>query len=431
MVLYPILSKSQEKLNKLQAPTSPASSIIGMQPSSILSPKTYQALETAIYSNFLNENGNVIIPNNFALEFTPYWNFTKKDTLSLDEYLYPKKLTDQFVRNFSFSIASTQNFQLGDSSSTNALAFGFRTTLYFSNKQDRDTIEKYKHSLNTNKLIAGHVSSEAESLLINNKVKDKAEFIFKIKIKVVETINEIFPNASDVVKNQMIEEIVYETNKINLDLNNYTVFLNTFYNVIDQVLKGKETFEKFKKHIKNRPGLSVDLAYANFLNFPSNNFDFSFIPRQSFWLTPTYNFRYDFNFLKIMGVIRYEWYDIKYFKNYFLNSKIYENNLDYGFGISTQFDKFSIKIEVVGRESETEIPAGFDTEGNELFRRDKSSDIQYLGSFNYNLTDQIVLSYSVGNRFEPILNPTNTLVSLLSLNFGFGTPTENNIKFKN
>ncbi len=56
---------AQEKLNKLIAPTSPASSVLGLQPSTVLSPKTSQELETAIYSNFLNSNG-LVIPNDFA-----------------------------------------------------------------------------------------------------------------------------------------------------------------------------------------------------------------------------------------------------------------------------------------------------------------------------------------------------------------------------
>ena len=79
--------------------------------------------------------------------------------------------------------------------------------------------------------------------------------------------------------------------------------------------------------------------------------------------------------------------------------------------------------------SKTETQAGTDTHGNKLFRKDQKSDIQYIGSFNYNIADQIVLTYSFGNRFEPVLNPNNTLVSMLSLNFGFGTPTKDYIDF--
>ncbi|NOY51075.1 MAG: hypothetical protein GXO88_11010 [Chlorobi bacterium] len=425
LLVFCSISNAQEKLNKLQAPTSPAASILGLQPSAVLSPKSYQALETALYSNLIGENGNAVIPNDFALEFTPYW--TKNHSLSLDEYLYPKRLVDQFIRNSSLSIASTQNFLLGDSTATNGLAFGYRTTFYFGNKKDRKEIEKYKSSLQSNQKITSLIGSKSEELINNNKVADKHEFLEKIKSTIVMTINQNMSDLDAKQINTLIDEIITEASMLSFDVNDPDPFLGSFYNIIDDKLKSELLFNSFKTYIKNRQGWSVDIAYANFLNFPSSNFNFSYLPRQSFWLTPTYRFKDGLNFLKIMGVIRYEWYNVDYFKKYFVDSKTYENNFDYGLAISTQFKKFSIKFEMVGRKSETEIPVGTDTDGNELFRRDKTTGFQYLGSFNYNLSDQIILSYSLGNRFEPILNPNNTLVSLLSLNFGFGTPTENTL----
>lgn len=422
LLVFCSISNAQEKLNKLQAPTSPAASILGMQPSAVLSPKSYQALETALYSSFVGENGTAVIPNDFALEFTPYW--TKNHSLSLDEYLYPKRLTDQFIRNSSLSIASTQNFQLGDSTATNGLGFGYRTTFYFGNKKDREKIEKYISDLKSNKTITALIGSEAQSLLENKKVSTKGEFIEKIKITILEAINKNMSRLNNIQKNKLIEEILLEISTLSLDLNNFDSFLNDFNNVIDSKLKSEILFNEFKTYITDRQGWSIDIAYANLLNFPTNNFEFSYLPRQSFWVTPTYNFKDNLSFLKIMGVVRYEWYNVDYFKKYFANSKVYENNFDYGLAISTQFEKVSFKLELVGRNSETEIPAGTDSEGNELFRRDKTSDLQYLGSFNYNLSDQIILSYSLGKSFEPMLNTDNTLISLISLNFGFGTPSE-------
>lgn len=423
------ISYAQEKLNKLQAPTSPAASILGIQPSAVLSPKSYQALETALYSNFIGENGKAVVPNEFALEITPYW--TKNHLLSLEEYLYPKKLADQFIRNSSLSIASTQNFQLGDSTATNGLGFGYRTTFYFGNKKDREIIEKYISDLKSNQQITSLIGSEAQSLLENNKVSTKDEFIEKIKNKIIETINKNISNLSINQKNKLIEDILIEVSMLSLDINDFDLFLNDFNNIIDSKLKSEILFNEFKTYITNRQGWSVDIAYANLLNFPTNNFEFSYLPRQSLWITPTYHFKDNLNFLKIMGVIRYEWYNVDYFKKYFADSKVYENNIDYGIAISTQFEKLSIKFEMVGRNSETEISAGTDSEGNELFRRDNTSDFQYLGSFNYNLSDQIILSYSLGKSFEPMLNSDNTLISLVSLNFGFGTPSEKTLTLNN
>lgn len=423
--ILPLLTIAQEKLNKLQAPTSPASSILGLQPSAVLSPKSYQALETALYSNFMNNSGNTFIPNDFALEFTPYW--TKNHGLSLQEYLYPNGF-DQFVRNSSFSTASTQNFLLGDSTATNSIAFGYRTTFYIGNKTDRETVENFTSNLLTNMKISAKVTSEALSLIINNKISNQEELMGMIRNTILQCLNESgkFDNQEAAVEltNIIIEESAFIPP---LEIAQPQPFVDSLNAIIDKKLKAEATYNNFKEYIGKRYGLSIDIAYAGFLNFPTNSFESSYLPRQSFWITPTYNFRDKWSFLKVMAVIRYEWYNSGYYKEYFIDSKIFENNIDYGLSVAAEFKKFSLNFEMVGRYSNSEIPAGTDAEGNELYRKDQKSDFQYIGSFSYNLTDQIILSYSIGNRFEPIQNPNNTLVSVLSLNLGFGAPTKSDL----
>ena len=182
-------------------------------------------------------------------------------------------------------------------------------------------------------------------------------------------------------------------------------FIDRFYVVINENLKGEELMDVYKENIAKRNGLSIDVAYATLLNFP------------------TYRFKGKLNFIKLMLVYRYEWYNLDYYKKYYPNNTIYEHSSDYGLAISTEFKRFSLQLELVNRNSNSEIPDGAST-----YRKDKKSDTQYIGTFNYNLTDQIVFSYSLGNRFDPILNPNNTLVSTLSINLGFGAPDKNTIK---
>lgn len=426
IVILPQLTDAQEKLNKLQSPTSPASSILGLQPSAVLSPKSYQALETALYSNFMNSSGNAYIPNDFALEFTPYW--TKNHHLSLQEYLYPKGF-DQFKRNSSFSIASTQHFLLGDSTATNSLSFGYRTTFYFGNKTDRDSVTNFMAKLRKDKKITSKITGIAAGLIMNQKIATNEEVMGMTRNTILQSISEsgIFDNPEDA--EEFTNSIIAESELIPpLDINAPQAFIDSLTAILDNKLKAEKTFNNFKDYIGKRYGLSMDVAYAGFLNFPSNNFESSYLPRQSFWITPTYNFKDKWNVLKVMAVLRYEWYNSGYYKMYFADVKIYENNIDYGLSVAAEFKKFSLNFEIVGRYSNSEIPAGTDAEGNELYRKDQKSDLQYIGSFSYNLTDQIVVSYSIGNRFEPIQNPDNTLVSVLSLNLGFGSPTKNDLK---
>lgn len=421
------IMQAQENLNPVEMPTSPASAVLGLQPNSVLSPKSYQALEAALFSNFVNSTDGIVIPNDFSLEFTPYW--TADHSLSLEDYLYPNDiLNDQIIRNSSFSLASTQKFLLGDSSETNSLALGYRTTLYFGNKGDREKVAKFRQGLSDFGFITSRINAEAQSLVINEKVKNKSEFLKSIRVKVEEVIRGYYPDEQ---AESIIEAIFREAASIPEFKDEGDEMLDAFNPITGRVLKSDELFSEFKSYIRDRQGLSLDFAYAAFLNFPTNQFEFSVVPRQSLWITPSYRFSEGIKFLKIMGVLRYEWYNTDYYRSYFPQSQFYENNVDYGLAVAGVFEKFMLQFELVGRSSNSEIPAGEDGDGNELFKKESNSDIQYVGTFSYLLTDDIALTYSLGKRFDPVLNPDNTLVSLLSINFGFGGATSDDIQLEN
>jgi len=417
----------QEKLNKLSAPTSPAASALGILSTTILAPKSYQALEATIYSNFLNSEKQVAIPNDFSLEFTPYW--TANHSLSIEDYLFPNSLGKQIIRNSSFSIASTQKFLLGDSTATNGLAFGYRTTIYFGNKNDHEKIIAYKTQLNKLEELKPKIQEIAYELFDKNIKLNNSKFLEQIQKPATDTILKYlkYKSIEDV---EIIIKTIFEDAK---DLpiitkENHDEFIDAFTNLFDAKTDRNKLFNEFKAYINERQGWSIDIAFAGFANFPTNNFNCSAVPRQSLWITPTYRFKDNLSHLKILSVFRYEWYNLGYWQKYFPNYQVYKNNIDYGLGIAGEFQKFAIQFEAIGRRSNSEISEGKDSQGYMLYRKEQNSDFQCIGSFSYNVSDQIVLTYSFGNKFEPIQNPNNTLVSQLTLNFGFGTPDKNQIK---
>ncbi|MCD4832687.1 MAG: hypothetical protein K8R31_02755 [Bacteroidales bacterium] len=426
-VFTSMILNAQDNLKDITAPTSPASSVLGIESSTVLTPKSYQALETALYSNFLNEDGSVIIPNDFALEFTPYW--TKNHGLSLEEYLYPKSLVDQLIRSSSFSLASTQNFLLGDSTKTNGIAFGYRATFFIGNKNDRKTITKYRDKLAANQLALARIGAEAELLVLKDHINNKSDFIKGIENTITSAIKSYVKDISQDDAEKYTKEIFEDVNQLpELNKDNPDSFLDSLYRIVDSNIDTTDVFEKFKSYINKRQGFSLDVAYGILFNFPTNNFEFSYGPRQSFWLTPTYRFKDEWSKLKAMAVLRYEWYNTDYYKRYFPDATVYENNFSYGIAIAGEFKKFTLQFEYVGRSSNSETPTGAFVNGKETYTKDTYSDIQYSGTFSYRLSDQLVISYSLGKQFEPIMNPENTLISLLSLNYGFGSPTKENLK---
>ncbi|MDX1640762.1 MAG: hypothetical protein R3220_03635, partial [Balneolaceae bacterium] len=187
--------QAQEKLSDITAPSSPASALLDVQSQTVLTPKSYRALETALYSNFLNSTGEGVIPNDLALEFTPYW--TKDRSLSVQEYLYPKNVwRGQIVRNSSFSMATTQNFSLGDSSVTSAIALGYRTTLNFGNKQDREIVETQLSEIRQNMRIQARIGAPVNRLALDENIQTKAEFIQASRNILFSAISRTYPSYS-------------------------------------------------------------------------------------------------------------------------------------------------------------------------------------------------------------------------------------------
>lgn len=418
--------QAQEKLMPLQAPTSPAAGILDIQPKAVLAPKSYQALETALYSNFVNSNSETVFPTDFALEFTPYW--TKDHGLSLSEYLYPQDIVQQWIRTSSISVASTQNFILADSSSTNALGIGYRTSFFFPGPKDKALSASYTEAVQKNQYIVSNVIASISVFIPVNGIKDKPDFLVEFKPelhKIIEESNR-FETSEEITR---AVNAIYAASTQLPELNPEIPdpFIDAFADLIDTQLDAKDQFTELKDYLRNRQGFGIDIAVATLLNFPTNEFEFSHIPKSSIWITPTYQFSDAFQFFKVLGVFRYEWYNDLYYERYFPERLVYQNNLDYGLSLAGQFKRFSLQFECVGRYSNTEIKVATDELGNDLFRKETDSDLQYMGTFSYNLTDQIVLTYTLGSRFETIINPQNALVSLLALNFGFGAPSTSDL----
>lgn len=416
---------AQEKVNALTTPTSPAASILGMQPGTVLAPKSFKALEAAVFSNFSNEEDGATIPDDFGLEFTPYW--FKDHGMSLKDYLYPK-ISDELLHNLSFSIASTQNFLLQDDTKTKSLAAGIRTSVFFGGKKDYEKVQGFLKTLDIVQIVRGDVREKFDEVKVGilNGNGSSTVFTKALKERLVKSIM-VNTGKTEKESTKMVDEISKAGESIvygvNDDAADRDAFLGSFLDIVRAKIEEKiNSFDLFKEYIKAREGFTADIAYACFMNFPHNDFEISYVPRQSFWLTPSYRFKGTTTTIKALGVLRYQWYYTDYFNKYFPDAIVFDNNFDYGLALDATFEKFSVQFEGTLRKSKAYKLAGQDGEGNNLYLRKNDSDAQYIGKLAYQLTPKIVLSYQFGSSFEPVFNGTDTLISLLALNFGFGGP---------
>ncbi len=414
LLLLSFESAAQDKIAMLKPQTSPASSILGLDAVKVIAPKSEQALIASLYSNFLNNSSP---QGDFSLEFTPYW--MTDHGLKFKEFIQPEDLFEgQIVRNSSFSIAVTQKFLLGDSTNTTGIGFGYRTSIHFPSEKDIGIINRMETVLDSADRIRREIIAKIPAIYDENKKYD----LF---------LNGFLPEIEKAVKKNikdednaalLIEKIVNEIKSITGFRKGEDIFIEEVDNRLFALLGTGEVFNSLKKYLAERQGLTIDIAASAFLNFPDNNFEFSFSPKQAIWIIPSYRFAGGMNFLNIMGVVRFEFCSLDYYKKYFPKAEYFSNNIDYGASIGADFSNISIRLEITGRTGNSETPAGTDNNGNPLYRKESGSDFQYIGQICYRINDQIMLNYSLGKKFKPEITPGNTLLSLLSINLGFGTP---------
>lgn len=132
-----VFPQGELQLEDLQMPASPAFVLLDVAPSSIERPTTIKAFTTSLVNNITENNG---IPENYAVDFAPFWFFKHKNLTAMkywgvntDGNDYKETPFSQ-ARFGSFSMASVRSMIPDDSStievSVNNLAFGIRTCLF-------------------------------------------------------------------------------------------------------------------------------------------------------------------------------------------------------------------------------------------------------------------------------------------------------------
>ncbi len=420
-----------EEINALKAPSSPASIILGVQPSSFLYPKSQKALEATLLSNFVDDNNEIVVPDDFGVEFSPYW--FNDHGLTVEEYLYSDDLSaylNQLWRNSSFSIATTQNFVLEDSSVTNAIGLGYRTTLHFSSQADKSSIDTYRTRIKAAKKISTRIIAQAEKIDFN----DIAGFVDQMSGFITETLSRAYGAGNEQKAQEQSSLIIAQMEALEYNGDDDTL-LDSFNSMvsgavveIESGLTSESLVTLFKDYIKQRNGLSVDLGYAVLLNFPANTFEDTYAPKRTLWLTPGFRFKNeDWSFLKILGVYRNTQYDLGYYKTYFPGQEVFQSSEDFGLAATGEFDKLSFRIEFLSRTSKTETPTTTGGSGTVSYTVDEKSDFQSIGTISYRLNKDIVLTYSLGESFDEVLS-NNNIVSLLTLNFGLGGLNKESLK---
>jgi hypothetical protein len=441
-----VYSQDNYTLEKLKAPSMPSAAIIGLQVNEVNRPKSLNELETAVFSNFLNQNQSIIIPDNFALEVNPFMLSGRKN-FDYHNYLNDNA-ADNIWQNLSLSVASTNKYILKDSASSNAMGFSVRTIIFNGKPRPKVLSSFYLADLKNAYIqdIKSFMPGEIEDCFtLSKSISYIADTLCPCVIQKfnADEINNLITNQKlnneqcyritaqqDTIIKSIFIELSKDTSFTNsfLSENNNNKALRKFQNAFDSLLKQKEAMPALEKLIKNlqnvkteRYGLRMEVDLAFSLNFPTNNFNYSFVPGYGFWTNISYQPEGIEGF-SFIGLVRYIINSEDFIKQYqpLNNNFVPGNFVDIGTRLVYDYNKFSVGIEYTYRFNKSKATVVIN--GNQSEQTVNNDTRKYLINMNYNITDNINLSYNFGKDFDNITPlKRGDLISGLSINFGFGS----------
>lgn len=428
---------SEVDLEKLKAPTSPASTIIGIQPSEISRPKSVKDLELAMYNNFTSE-GSLTLPTEYALEVMPYWMFNRKNINELD-YLDNVGWRSGWS-NLSVSVATSTSYKLADTVNSNAIGVGVRTILYRSKLKGR--AKQLAENIYANRI------NEALNIDISYSIDDAAdEEVDLSDFNAVKEFawNNIFNAAEDtfcVQKNDDHYDYFGFASSKDLKRSFDAQFdlLEPFKDSLSNVDSWEDRINEIRKPLKelysvdsieyhltdyltNRQGFQLEMAGAVSVNFPTNDFQYSRVPQWGLWFTGTYQDEAK-SVMQYLMMARYIKNDVEFYKQFQVNDSVNaSDSYDLG-GKLVLFPgrKFTAEIEATARYQVRTVDKIF-SENNAGTEIEKDWNYRWLLNINYQVKDNFVLTYSFGKGFDPLFTVNGNVISSLGINFGFGNPT--------
>ncbi|MCK6639437.1 MAG: hypothetical protein L6Q81_05075 [Bacteroidia bacterium] len=413
-----------EALTNVKAPASPSSSIIGSQPSTISRPKSWESLEASLFSNFIDSNNRFLIPDNYSLEFSPYWAMGGK--ISNKDFLTPSVGTSA-LQNLSVSISSTKSFKINDTTKTDAMGFGIRTMLWQGTKDEIDLINKKYDDAMTASRISMEIVTTMDSVDYPANC-NKDTFLNILFNKLDAAKNNIFESTS-LSESEQAEWLkgfkIYLSDSLpsSASYNDEKVRADLLDKLIDQYCQLDTKIDYLENVRDERKGFKLEVATAVALNFPNNRTDYSYGSKVGVWFTPSFQpFKEKWHYLEFLGVARYFWYNPKFYSVYMPSGKFFEHNIDYGFKLVLKQKKIALEMEATGRTSSVVLSRTVEADGSITKRTNTKTDHQLIATLTYVVNENISISYNFGRSFKPTLDHKGNLLSVATINFGLGAP---------
>ena len=295
VAVVPGLSQDDPKdlpaLNSIRTPNSPAFSILGIQPTSVERPNTPADLTISIDNA---TEGFSEFPQNYALEFSPYWmtRAPRSVTWQCDTM---RSLPKSIARTFSISFATT--FKEVEGKENRGLSYGLRTFLLSGRTSDESikAIEALETELEGVSRTFGNEFSP-ELLQLENELRRRLDLAVDVPAK---------------------EEALRWFNSEKSKLNEKRI-----ESAKERLVTTAQAFAP------QRVGVIVEAAFAGAYRSDSTSSDLK-DSGYAFWLTPAY-IQKDYS---VVGVLRY------------LKDSLSNQSMEYGARLVLTKNRYALSVE--------------------------------------------------------------------------------------
>lgn len=417
-------SNESTDLSNLKPASAPAFTILGINPEEIARPKTFKELETQMANSFTN-NGSFVLPNNLALEFQPYW-LSSKDRLTYEQFV-ADSFKHRIIQNLSLSVGAAQLPGFKDTSNLNKrVGFGFRTYL-LNGKPSAG--QKQLAALTTALKRRADITIKVVSLLKNIIRNDSLCLMMAKSPSGIKAYFESYTKSLSMLEQEMFS--LFTVDVVNRIENTGDLSIVKVREILEHAIdeiktNGEKQLHQLAEQVSNtityREGWFVECAGAMVLDFPYNDINRSYLPKYGMWVTATHRWVKDQKHrnYETLGMIRY------------LSNEIpvkQSSNFDMGFKLVWQKQNLSVTAELIYRQQYAVISTTTDAaSGITTTVSQNRDDYKLVANINYKLSNNLILTYTVGKGFDINTEVGNNLISAVGLNFGLGGLSTNSFK---
>ena len=361
----------------LRIPNTPAFSILGYEPTSVMRPTSAKKLSSDLLSSF-DENGKLLM--NLGLEVTPYWLKNRPD-LNRQQYLNPST-SQTILQTFTLSAATVKD----SITKKNNLGVGFR-------------FEIYKGNLNEEMKELEKKETELESIMTSiNVIKsmnlpDTTAVLKQLNVLLSDPLTKISKTKIDEINQKAHDLLEYQ--KVKKDMPKLCDELQKIY-----IAESEAMVDKIRATEDKRTGFSLETAGA--AKFITSSTDKSF-QKAGFWVNANYY--------------------ISEKDAWTVTARIMTNtadttsvNSDLGLSYIRQEKDFNVSIEAMMRWYRMEIP-DFNQMSQPITRLEKDFTYRIAAQLSYSIFEDVSVNLSIGKEFDsPIFNGTS-IFSILGVNY--------------